>query len=81
MKAAFLARQEFQERVSGHSVVLLSDNVTVVAYVNKRLDRTIHQWAVSLGGPLGQIHTRQEGCDGRQSESSGSVQNGHCIRM
>lgn len=35
LKAAFLALHEFQERVTGHSVVLMSDNTTVVAYVNK----------------------------------------------
>lgn len=36
LKAAFLVLQEFQERVMGHSVVLMTDNTTVVVYVNKR---------------------------------------------
>lgn len=55
LKAAFLALQEFQKRVTGHSVVLMSDNTTVVAYINKRgtsllstsrIDSTVHQWTV-----------------------------------
>ena len=36
LKAAFFGLQEFQYRLVGHSVVLMSDNTTVVAYVNKQ---------------------------------------------
>lgn len=35
LKSAILALQEFQERVIGHSVILMSDNTTMVAYINK----------------------------------------------
>ena len=55
LKAAFLALQEFQDRLMGHSVVLMCDNTTVVAYVNKQgglvslplyqLTRQVHEWA------------------------------------
>ena len=57
LKAAFLALQEFQDRLVGHSVVLMSDNTTVVAYVNKQggtvslplhlLTVQVHEWAVA----------------------------------
>ncbi|XP_066941107.1 uncharacterized protein [Macrobrachium rosenbergii] len=36
LKAAFLALQEFWDRVMGHSVVLMNDNTMIVAYVNKQ---------------------------------------------
>ncbi|XP_066957853.1 uncharacterized protein [Macrobrachium rosenbergii] len=62
MKAAFLGLQCFQDRLVGHSVVLMSDNMTVVAYINKqgglvsralhKLTLQVHQWAVAHGGFL-----------------------------
>ncbi|XP_066965474.1 uncharacterized protein [Macrobrachium rosenbergii] len=57
MKAAFLGLQCFQDRLMGHSVVLMSDNLTVVAYVNEQgglvswalheLTSQVRQWAVA----------------------------------
>lgn len=35
LKAAFLALQELQDQVAGHSVVVMSDNTMVAAYINK----------------------------------------------
>ncbi|XP_066976797.1 uncharacterized protein [Macrobrachium rosenbergii] len=57
MKAAFVGLQCFQDHLMGHSMVLMSDNTTVVAYVNKQgglvshalhaLTVQVHQWAVT----------------------------------
>ncbi|XP_066969121.1 uncharacterized protein [Macrobrachium rosenbergii] len=57
LKAAFLALQEFQDRVEGHSVELMSDNTAVVACVNKQgglvslqlhqLTVQVHKWAIA----------------------------------
>lgn len=35
LKANFLALEEFQDRVMGHSLVLMSNSNTAVAYINK----------------------------------------------
>ncbi|XP_066958908.1 uncharacterized protein [Macrobrachium rosenbergii] len=57
IKAAFLGLQCFQDRLMGHLVALMSDNTTMVAYVNKQgglvsralheLMLQVHQWAVA----------------------------------
>ena len=36
MRAVLLALQAFQDRLMGHRVVLMSDNTTVVSYINKQ---------------------------------------------
>ena len=36
LRAVFLALQAFQNRLMGHRVALMSDNTTVVAYINKQ---------------------------------------------
>ncbi|XP_068232201.1 uncharacterized protein [Palaemon carinicauda] len=36
MKLVFLAPQQFHQFLEGHSVVVMSDNTTVVAYINKQ---------------------------------------------
>ncbi|XP_068225363.1 uncharacterized protein [Palaemon carinicauda] len=36
MKAVYRALQQFQQTLAGHSVVVMSDNTTVVAYINKQ---------------------------------------------
>ncbi|XP_064107960.1 uncharacterized protein LOC135216517 [Macrobrachium nipponense] len=51
IKAAYLALQEFQTQERGHSVVLMSDNTMVVAYVNKQgglMSLSLHQLTVQV---------------------------------
>ncbi|XP_068206186.1 uncharacterized protein [Palaemon carinicauda] len=57
MQLAFLGSQAFQKQLRRHSVVLMSNTTTVVAYVNKQsgtislflceLTKQIHNWAMS----------------------------------
>ncbi|XP_066987489.1 BCL-6 corepressor-like protein 1 [Macrobrachium rosenbergii] len=83
LEAAFLAFHESQDQVMGYSVVLLSDNTTVVAYVNKQGGTGVPSaqqvngagacvGSSTLGAAVSQIHSKQEGRSGIQAQLPGS---------